>query len=211
MIRGVHRGNTYKDQALSYSEKGNLGFYVKILDVIEAQFRYMTSRHGKVFFVMFGLNYPAGSCSNYPDNNELLSRFLEALKLHCSRKSLDPHYLWVREKSTTGQIHYHCILLLDGNKIQNAYGILEKATALWTMSLGVEDGRGLVHSNFSSNHSAESFYYTPYRGVKIVRADPQFEEVYGRCFQVASYLAKRYSKGEAPPYVNEFGCSRIPR
>lgn len=209
-MRNVYHGESYNNHTLSYSSKGNQGFFVNILDAIDQRFDCMISRHSKVFFAMFALKYPSGAYSTYPKDNSLVSRFMEAFIRYCRRKGLDPQYVWVREESKTEQVHYHCILLFNGNLIQNGFGIHKKATELWARCLNIENGDGLVHSHFSKNAYSDYFNKEKYRGKKIIRTDPQFEQIYGKSLEAASYLAKCYSKGNAPPYVNEFGCSRIP-
>jgi hypothetical protein len=128
--------------------------------------------------------------------------------LYCKRKKYDPRYLWTRELSSTGQYHYHFILLLNGSRIQNAnILILEKATQSWQRCLGIENGQGLVDLCISQY---KNYYYDDrYGGVRIRRNDPNLQPIYGACFQVASYLAKRYSKGSSPAYVNETGHSKL--
>lgn len=199
---------SYNDYNLCYSRKHNQGHFLEVLQANEALFDYMVQQHSSVFMVMLVVKFPAGTPLEYQDNNALLSRFFEALTLHYKRKKpkgYDPKYVWARERSEkTGQTHYHVILLLDGNLIQNGYGILNKATELWGGCLGIENARGLVE--LCKPHD----YDGRYGGVKIIRNDPKFQEVLGRCFQWASYLAKCFSKGQARAYVNEFGCSRLP-
>ena len=190
-MRKVFTGNEYNGKPLS-----------------ESLFVNMINRHSSVFFVRFDLTYPSGSSSSYPDNNDLVSTFSETLMLYCKRHGYDPRYLWTRERSVTGQIHYHFILLLNGNIIQNAHKlILDYATKRWQQYLGIEDGKGLVHLCRSNDN--DCYYDDQYGGVKIRGKDPFFQQVYGKCYQVASYLAKRYSKEGLPPYVNGFGNSRI--
>lgn len=123
--------------------------------------------------------------------------------VHCKRRKYDPKYLWVRESSETGQPHYHIMILLNSDIIQNAYGLLGKATELWGRSLNIEDASGLVHLCLADENDR-------YGGVKIIRNDPGFQQVYDKCFERASYLAKCYSKGNSPGYVKEFACSRMP-
>ena len=204
-MRNILSGNTYNGYELSNSSKNNQGFYVEILQVIESLFNYMTMHHGKVFFIRFDLRYPANSALTYRDDNVLLTRFIESLTLYYKRKKADPKYLWVREHSNkTGQFHYHFLLLLNGDLIWNGYGIKTKATDLWRgcLDLSVEAGSGLVHLCEYNDDQ--------YGGIKINRNDPHLKQVFEKCYQRASYLAKRYSKGGLPPYVNGFGCSRIP-
>jgi len=202
-MRKTLYGDTYKGYPLSHSEKHNQGNYVEILQATDSLLNHMTQRHGRVFFTMFVLKYPANSAGLYPDNNTLVSRFLEALMVHCKRRRYDPKYLWVRESSQTGQTHYHIMILLNSDIIQNAYGLLGKATELWGRSLNIEDASGLVHLCLADENDR-------YGGVKIIRNTPGFQQVFGQCFQRASYMAKCYSKGGLPANVNGFGSSRLP-
>jgi len=208
-MRKVFTGNEYNGKPLSESKKNGKGFYDEILQATESLFVNMINRHSSVFFVRFDLTYPSGSSSSYPDNNDLVSTFSETLMLYCKRHGYDPKYLWVRETSPeTGQTHYHFMLLLNGNLIQNAHQlILGYAINLWQHYLGIEDGKGLVHLSRSNDN--DCYYDDQYGGVKIMRKDPFFQQVYEKCYQVASYLAKRYSKEGLPPHVNGFGSSRI--
>lgn len=202
-MRSIIYGNTYNGYELNYTSKNDDGFYVTILQKIEPLLGYMISNHNQVFFTMFVLKYPSASTLSYPNDNVVLSRFLEAFILHCRRRQYDPNYLWVRECSNTGQVHYHLLLLLDADYIQNAHGLQHKATELWQRCLNIEDGRGLVHLCKTGG------YDDRYGGVKIRRNAPDFHQVYAACFQRASYLAKCHSKGKAPAFVNELGCSRL--
>ena len=212
-MNGTTLKNNYKGLPLSITTKNHEGFNTNILDRISDCLNCMIHKHCKVFFIPFGLTYPANS--QYPNDNILLSRFIEALTLYCKRTrrskrtgnligNYDPKYVWTKELSTTtGQYHYHILLLLDGNKIQNAHGISKQATQLWAGCLGIQDARGLVHLPLPE-------YDYPYGGIMITRNDPYFQQVYATCFQIASYIAKVYSKGSAPLNSNEYGSSRLP-
>ena len=201
-MRDVFYGNTYNGYDLNETRKNDRGFNLKILQALESLMNYVTWRHGRVYFIRFDLTYPAGSVGKYPNDNELLKRFIEALTLYYKRQKHDPKYLWVRELSSTGQDHYHFVFILDSNLIQEAYGpFLDKVTDLWQRQLVIENGDGLVElcKKFGNG------------GVKIIKSSDDFHQVFKKCFKRASYLAKCYSKGESPAYVNEFGCSRIPK
>lgn len=200
----MHHSDNYNGLPLSYSNDNNQGSYVEIIRAIEAVMACMLQHHARVFFTMFVLKYPANTAGQYPDNNVLMSRLVEALTKYCARHNYHPKYLWVRECPSTGQPHYHFMLLLDENYVQNAYGIHSKATELWQRCLGIENGQGLVHLCTTRDNNID-----PYGGVKIRRNAPDFQQVYQQCFQRASYMAKCFSKGNAPAYVNEYGCSRL--
>jgi hypothetical protein len=204
-MRNITRENTYNNYILNNTEKNHQGYYREILQAIESLLYNMVHKHNKVFLIRFDIRYPEGCSPDLYTDNSLLSRFIEALIIHCKRKKYDPQYLWVRERATTGNVHYHFMLLLNGNLIQNGYGILQKATALWQRCMNVADGRGLVHlcepdgNNFRSDRLG---------GVMIRRNSQCLDETINACFQWASYLAKCYSKEGLPPYVNGYGCSR---
>lgn len=206
-MRNVLNSDRYKRYPLSETYKNNEGFYLEILRGIKSLFDYMINKHNQVYFTMFSLRFPSGSMDRYPNDNTIMSNFIEMLIIQCNRRKYDPKYLWVREDSSTGQYHYHFILLLDGDYIQSAHIILQMATEIWQKCLGIKNGRGLVqlckpYSNIKNQYG---------NGVKIRRSSTDFQEVYGQCYQLASYLAKCYSKGNLPPYVNGFGRSRTSR
>ena len=204
-MRRVHHGDTYNGMKLSSSYKNNDGFYIEILESIQLAFEYMLDKHSKVFFTSFVIKFPTGSKYAVPWDNSLFSRFVEAFILDCKRKGYGQIYLWTREESTTGQVHYHLILLFNGNVIQNAHGILDKATKLWQGCLGVTDGKGLVHLCESGDGENR------YGGINIRRHEAGFQENYYKCFESASYLAKCYSKDKVPIYTNQFSRSRLPK
>lgn len=199
-MRKILYGNSYNGHIMSTSDKRNEGYYEEILDKIDSLLGDMIRRHEKVLFTTFGVNYPANSAGQYPEDNSLISRFMEALALHCKRRGYDPKYLWARESSSTDQTHYHVMLLLNADITQNAHGIFNKATDLWQGCLGIEDAGGLIHWRNDDR----------YGGVKIRRNASDFTEVFDHCFQRAGYGAKCFSKGDSPAYVNEYGCSRLP-
>jgi hypothetical protein len=198
----ITKENNYNGHPLSTTFKNDQGFRTVILDKIFGLLDHMTKHHSKVFFTMFELNYPANSSGMYPDNNALMSMFTEALMTHYERAGHDPKYLWVRERSSTGQFHYHIMVLLDGNKTQNVHGLHAKAIELWGRRLG-RDGNGYVQLCRSN------VYDNGYGGVQLIRNSPVFQQMLEHCFQWASYLAKCYSKGDSPAYINEYGYSRL--
>ena len=171
--------------------KNEKGYYQEVIKATKNLFSTMANKHNKVLPIRLDLTYP--QYSDYPNDKVLLSRFIESLILHCKRKGLDPHYLWVREQASSKNHHYHVILLLNGNKIQNPHGVYNKATELWGKGLNT-DAAGLVH------------YGTH---IMIRRNAPDFEQTYHDALSLASYLAKAYSKGNAPKGAREMGMSNL--
>lgn len=167
------------------------GDYAEVQQSIDKLFDVAISRHNKILFIRMDLTF--NEILNYPNDNSLLSRFMEALTLHCKRLGLDPLYLWVREQVSSINHHYHVILLLDGNKIQNPHGIFNKATDLWGNCLDT-NAAGLVH--YGSH-------------IMIRRNAVGFDHSYHEALNLARYLAKSYSKGSAPKGVREMGMSNL--
>lgn len=190
-MRKITNDNTHLKYSIYKSHKNDQGSYQEILQSMNNLLNTMITKHNKVLFVRFDLTFPENGIYYY--DNALLSRFIEALKVHFKRRSLDPHYLWVREQASSDHHHYHFIFLLNGNKTQSPYGIFNKATDLWGKCLNT-DASGLVH-------------YGTY--LMIRRNSLEFNQTLQECIKHASYLAKAYSKGNAPPGVREMGMSNI--
>ena len=103
-------------------------------------------------------------------------------------------YFWAREQAGSHNHHYHCLLLLDGRKIQNPYGVMKEAERLWG---GVNhcSAAGLVHLS----------------GHRMLRTDsPTYQEDIAACIFAATYLSKANTKGAAPSRVREYGYSHLP-
>ena len=183
----------------------NLGYgcRVDILARLEALLTDMTQRHCKVLFIRFDVRYPRGLL--YPTDNVLFRGFMATFIKQYQRKNLGPAYLWVREQDSSDNHHYHCVLLLNGNKVQHYLPILRKADELWSLALGVEQ-QGLVHFCDSTVAGGKQA-----NGLMIRRdkyAAPGVEE---RCFQWGSYLAKTNTKDDSLFNTRSIGCSRFPQ
>ncbi|MDD2389219.1 MAG: inovirus-type Gp2 protein [Desulfobacterales bacterium] len=190
-MRTIINDDQYLHYTINNFNKNEQGSYKEILEPIDNLLKTMINKHNKVLFIRFDLTYP--QYGNFSNNNELLSRFIETLTVYWKRKKIDPLYLWVREQATSDNHHYHFMLLLNGNLIQNPFRVFEKAEELWGRCLGVV-GKGLVHKGID---------------LMIRRNTPEFEQQRQDCFKHASYLAKVYSKGSAPPGVRGMGMSNL--
>jgi hypothetical protein len=115
---------------------------------------------------------------------------------HLEWKDLDPFYLWVREQASSHNPHYHCLILLDGQKIQNHYGIMEEAKRLWA-NINACDPDGLV-----------DYSWEPWQ---LRRGDIGFNQSLAQCVFAASYLAKVNTKNSSPYRHRDFGSSRLRR
>jgi hypothetical protein len=192
MIRQVTYENTYNGLPIITPYSGeSMGSYTPILDGIYWLINGMVEKHGKVYSFRFDVRYPVAG--NYVSDNKLISRFIEALIKYYDREKFNPKYLWCRERVYSENPHYHFIFLVNGNKVQNPYGILTQATDLWGKCLNV-GASGLI--NYCQN------------GTMVIRNSPHFNEQFGEFFYRASYLAKVYSKNSTKG-VRNFGMSRV--
>jgi hypothetical protein len=201
MIKGktIYDNNFHGYPIITNAEKQQ-GCYENILGKMKIIFDDMITRHCKVFFIRFDARYPIDSF--YPDGNELFIRFMASLNRYLERQDLDPRYLWVREQSKEKKQHYHCFLLLDGNKVQSCHYPLKKAEELWNRALGLPlDTPGLIdHCDVSRSGAWQK------NGIMINRGGgPELND----CFRWASYLAKVNTKGKVPNGVREIGGSQI--
>ena len=201
MGNSVNHGPTFNGHPIFVSNRQPLGSYCDILQSIFNLFVFMVKKHNKVLFVRIDITYPA-EIRNLGDNNHI-SRFIESFALRFKRRRIDFKYLWVREAvNPDHNPHYHCMFLLDGNKIQNPYGLFEKATALWEKILGT-GASGLVDYCLGNRGQERN------NGVMLCRNSHDFNQKFMDCFYRASYLAKVYSKCSSPKRVREFGLSRM--
>jgi protein GP2 len=184
-----------------------LGCHTEILEGIEALFNCMLIKHNKVFFIRFDVRFPRHSA--YPVDNKIFIGFIANFTKNLKRKKLDPHIIWVREKSLkTPQTpqHFHCLLLLNGSLTQSIYGHLAIAEELWNRALGLpaKKGNSLIwYCSVSSTGKLQQ------NGLKIIRESPDFYAQYRHCFHWATYMAKCNTKGNAPVGVREFGYTQL--
>ncbi len=195
--------SNYYGLSIQADESKGQGCYTDILQRILDMLIYYISKHNKLLFIRFDVRFPA---EYYNDrSNQIFSEFIADLIKFYKRAGLDPVYIWVREQSCEKHQHYHCILLLDGNKIQSYHHVLRQAEAMWNRKLGVEQ-LGLINfCNKSRYGELQS------NGIMLRRNDENFSDVFNKCFHWASYLAKTATKDYAPLGIREFGSSRIPK
>lgn len=176
---------------------------INTLAKIETLITDMTKKHSKVLFIRFDVRFP--QAIRYPSDNDIFSQFIARFIKKQQRRGLDPAYLWVREQDSSINHHYHCILLLNGHKVNKGYPILLGADALWSQTLGTQQ-QGLVHfCNRAFDGSAQP------NGLMIRRDKLAKEGVEEQCLDWGSYLAKKYSKDGSLYSTRSVGNSRIPQ
>lgn len=194
---------------------GNLFCYTQILQDIFERFNHMTQKHNKVLFIRFDLHFPVDYHSN--GGNDEVSLLFKLFKENLLRHCIDIQYVWVREQNTISEKpHYHGILLLNGNKVQNYFPILEKVSKTWGMVLR-QNAVGCV--NYCNNYNGVPvdngiMIRRPSSlvvGDELLRQQYEFNQAYQHCFAWASYLAKVNQKSSTPFGIRRFNSSRIPK
>lgn len=161
-----------------------------------------TTSHSKTMVIRFDATYPKGF--NAVEDNSDISALMKLLIQQCSRKGVSPAYFWVREQSLrSNNQHYHCMLLLDGNKTRRYYPYIELAEKIWGRILGVNP-KGLIHycdRDPDGNRQAN--------GIILRSDDPYYEDKIDTVVRQAMYLAKIHSKGFYNDGFRDFGMTRI--
>ena len=161
-----------------------------------------TTLHSKTMVIRFDVTYPKGFKA-IGDNSDI-SDLMKLLIQQCSRKGVSPAYFWVREQSLrSNNQHYHCMLLLDGNKTPRYYPYIEAAEEIWGRILNV-DPLGLIHY---CNRSPEGNRQA--NGIILRSDDPNYEDKIDTVVRQAMYLAKDHTKGIYNDGVRDFGMTRL--
>ena len=158
--------------------------------------------HSKTMVIRFDVTYPKGFKA-IEDNSDI-SALMKLLIQQCSRKGVSPAYFWVREQSLrSNNQHYHCMLLLDGNKTCRYYPYLEAAEEIWRRMLNV-DKKGLIHYCDKDTDGKSQA-----NGIILRSDDPYYEDKIDAVVRQAMYLAKDHTKGIYNDGVRDFGMTRL--
>ncbi len=161
-----------------------------------------TRTFSKTMVVRFDVTYPKTYIG--VEGNSDISALMKLLIQQCSRNGVSPAYFWVREQSLkSDNQHYHCMLLLDGNKTCRYYPYIKSAEEIWGRILDV-DPKGLIHycdRDPDGNRQAN--------GIILRSDDPYYEDKIDTVVRQAMYLAKIHSKGFYNDGFRDFGMTRI--
>ena len=170
----------------------------KIFELLEEY----TKTFSKTMVVRFDVTYPK-TYIGVEDNSDM-SALMKLLIQQCSRNGVSPAYFWVREQSLrSNNQHYHCMLLLDGNKTCRYYPYIELAEKIWGRILGVNP-KGLIHfcdRDPDGNRQAN--------GIILRSDDLNYEDKIEAVVRQAMYLAKDHTKGIYNDGFRDFGMTRI--
>jgi len=161
-----------------------------------------TRTFSKTMFVRFDVTYPKTYI--VVEDNSDMSALMKLLIQQCSRNGVSPAYFFVREQSLgSDNQHYHCMLLLDGNKTCRYYPYIELAEKIWGRILGVNP-KGLVHycdRDPDGNRQAN--------GIILRSDDLNYEDKIEAVVRQAMYMAKVHTKGFYNDGFRDFGMTRI--
>lgn len=169
--------------------------------------------HRRVCSIRFDLRFPAEMHSaRDTTSNQVMSRFIESLKAKVrhnracakernpSSEDTDLRYVWAREGSQDGRVHYHVAILLNrdaffslGSFTSDKPNMAKRIVEAWASALGlpVDVCGGLVH--FPPN--------------AVYRFDANSPEDIAAFFYRASYLCKADTKHFGHGH-HGFGASR---
>lgn len=161
-----------------------------------------TKTFSKTMVVRFDVTYPKNFMA--VEDNSDMSTLMKLLIQQCLRNGVSPAYFFVREQSRgSDNQHYHCMLLLDGNKTCRYYPYIELAEKIWGRILGVNP-KGLIHycdRDPDGNRQANGI---------ILRSDaPYCEDKIDTVVRQAMYMAKVHTKGIYNDGFRDFGMTRI--
>lgn len=176
------------------------GFYVSILDRVKRLLDDMLSRHSQVLLFRIDVRFPSDMA--VPPDNSIFQGFIENYRRNLERQNYDPRYLWVRERSSSKNHHYHCLFLLNGNMIRSLRS-LSTLDRLWTNALRLNQPvPGLIH--LCRCDDAKQYGIPTWNQIMIKRNQP---EVYDYSFQWLSYLAKVTTKNDPTLSGRSWGSS----
>ncbi len=162
------------------------GLYTQPLIRMLSQIEAMLSHHNKVFLLRIDLHQ-----SDYTDTSKHVSRFFKQLSAflqkHYDLKRIG--FAWAREQEKANSQHYHCFILLDGNKVKAPHRLTEAAQWYWTV----------LHEGTLSWPEIRCCYQLTRNNRNTLQ-----DAIYH-----ISYLAKGRGKGCKPAQAKNFGVSRL--
>ncbi|MGE4297911.1 MAG: inovirus-type Gp2 protein [Desulfovibrionaceae bacterium] len=187
--------------------------YLEILQKLYNLMQYMTYRHSKTLFIRFDVRFPEHYATD--GGNSEISHLFKDLREKAQYDSIELVFLWVREQSWEKHQHYHCIVMIDGSKVQYYQRFIFQVIKAWSRVLRC-DASGLI---FWCNQDYQGMpvengimIARPRRnaqGVELESQQSQFQTNLNRCFEWGSYLAKTNQKDNTPPGVRRYGASQI--
>ncbi|MFB2760261.1 inovirus-type Gp2 protein [Shewanella xiamenensis] len=175
-----HGGQVYRVQAKPS------GIHTQPFKTFLDELNWMLNAHSKVFLFRFDLRF--SDDNQGMNNSNLLRIFFRRLvrQLQGHYQTKDIAYSWSRELEKAKQQHYHCILMMDGNRILRPHFLCIKIREIW---LQISGG---------------SPYWS--RWYHFHRSDLRTQS---KAIYHSSYLFKVRGKGYKPQYAKDYGHSNL--
>lgn len=204
----VHWDNfeVYTDHEYSLHDHPEESLYENMVEAIFMLFCYACSKHQSVRFIRFDLKFSKNE--HYLDCMIRFGSFLSYFIKWCSRlegKTVVPYYLWCKEKESGLNPHFHLFLLICDRKEKEYTSILKKAQAI------LQAGN---HRQFEATGNfcqTDLFGNRQENGIVMKQNGILNEREFRRCFQWATYLAKKRSKECFAPNTRRYGKSELPQ
>lgn len=156
------------------------GCYTEILKKLFEQTYSMFYKYRRVLFVRFDLHL-----NKYEETNESVSAFVKRLRKRLLRiYRSDFGYLWVRECSQNGNLHYHFVWMIDGDVARKSFVLVQQVKDAWSVNGGTV-------ANAVTGHFIDCM------------------AVLEKALFHGSYLAKVSTKGDRPRQTKDYSSSRL--
>ncbi|MBC17591.1 MAG: hypothetical protein CL942_11140 [Desulfovibrio sp.] len=198
---------------------GQFSCYCKYLNrILNLMIETVNMPDGKRFlFIRFDVRFPQFGYHVDGGNREI-RHLMKMLTQNSDNNGYGFRYAWVWEKEPNNpHHHYHCIALLNYDKVFNYRGFLNMVSHAWNHVLGNADNKGLINfcdkdrgGNPVENGILIQRPSDHVHGAELLAQQQRFQDQFNRCYHWASYLAKVEQKGREnrPPRVRGFGCSQ---
>lgn len=188
-----------------------IGINADIQEGLQKRLEYMLEQRSKVTVVCLTVSLPEDADKN--NFGKIVGESLNALRKTQKNRGVLTQGGWVREtapESDKEQDHSHLVIMADGQRVQNGFGIAAQLNKLVTSRLGVPDESIFVHCDIPE---AEKYDRQDQRSKKSLSAitirqnEPGAEEQKANALNWISYRAKLNTKAVGK---RSFGFSRLP-
>jgi len=174
----------YKGQALYINEDDKYKCIPMLVERLADEFYGALKLHCKVLALRIDIHTDTPEMKNTAIEN-LLRWLKQYLNRYYQMKNIG--HMWVREYGDKKKTHWHLVLLLDGNKVQDSWSVVNKIKYYWEEK---------------KQYGQVKPVKSPY--VQIIRDDA---ESFDKAFYRSSYLTKERSKNIGSE--RSYGSSRL--
>ena len=189
--------------------QNNFEYRSDIFIACKSRIDSMIDRHCKVFCHSFNFHFP----KDYQNDggNKEISKISNIVRNDLRKRNIDMEYVWAREQNNSKNPHYHVMIMADGSKINNPWSLKESIDNAISKTLKTE-ATGLQHINNSDNDHRKTMINRPSSkasGEKLAEQQSRFNYAMDQTLNVAKYMSKTDTKGDAPAHVREYQGSQI--